>query len=83
MIGPDGLVGRVLRVVQDLGFPEQPTRDRVEGKDVVVLAGIDDLGPVDGEVPVGFGSDEVLQVIGVRPVVLPPEVGPWRHPAPG
>ncbi len=74
---PGRLVGRVLRVVEDLGLPDEPARRRVEGEDVVVRAGVDDDVVVDGDVPVDAdeAGDHVLGgVVGHRPAVLPDEI---------
>ena len=86
-------MGRVLGVVEDLGFPDQPARRGVEGEDVFVGAGVDDQIVVDGDVAVNVhqhDEEELLQVIGVRPAVpdqparwRPTRGRRWRHPSPG
>ena len=53
-------------VVEDLGFPHQPARRGLEGKDVVVDTGIDDEVVVDGDIPVDLdenGDEELVYVL--------------------
>ncbi len=79
-VGDDGaraLVGGVHPVVEDPGLPRQLAGGRVEGEHVVVAARVDDVGAIDGEVPVevGEGPEHVVpEVVGQVPPVLPEEV---------
>ena len=76
-----GLVGRVHRVVEDLGVPHHLARLRVQGDDVIVHRGVDDQLAVDGDVAVGLdqAADHVVAQV-VRPVaaVLPDQVAGHR-----
>ena len=76
-----GLVGRVHRVVENLGVPNHLARLRVQGDEVVVHAGMEDQLAVDGDVAVGVdqAADHVVAQV-VRPVaaVLPDQVAGHR-----
>ena len=78
---PRGLVGRVHRVVEDLGVPHHLARLGVEGDDVVVHAGMEDQLAVDRDVPVGVdqAADHVVaQVVRPGAAVLPDQVARRR-----
>ena len=71
------LVGGVRPVVEDLRLPDLPTGGRVEGEDVLVDAGVDDVPAVDGEAPVDFrqaAEQELVDVLGHFAPVLPEEI---------
>ena len=76
-----GLVGRVHRVVEDLGVPHHLARLGVQGDEVVVHRGMEDQLAVDGDVAVGVdqAADHVVAQI-VRPVaaILPDQVAGHR-----
>ena len=75
-----GVIGGVLRVVQDLGLPGQLTGHSVEREDVPVGARVDDEAAVNGEVAVDVeqrerhGVKERFQIVRILPPVLPQQV---------
>ena len=78
---PRGLVGRVDRVVEDLGVPHHLARLGVESYEVVVHARVKDQLTVDGDVAVGVdqAADHVVaQVVRTVAAVLPDRVAGYR-----
>ena len=75
--GPRALGGGMGPVVEHLRLPHHPAGLGVEGEDVVVGAGVEDGGAVDGDVPVVLPEgveDVVADVVGHLAAVLPDEV---------
>ena len=82
-VGDDGtgaLDRRMRPIVKDLRVPDQLARSRVEGEDMVVVAGIDNQPAVDGQITVvgAEAADVAGNVVGKVAAMLPDEVAAHR-----
>ena len=71
-----GVAGRVHPVVEDLGLPHELAGERIDGVDVVVVAGVDDQPAEHRDVPVVVRepAHDAGNVLGDVPPVLPEQV---------